>query len=285
MQKTIFLEPLKKKNPDELDEAVLKEFDNTFNPNDTQNVATQSNQVEKQKEINRYFYDEIVIKKAKVNLNRIKKYILRNLFEEKKGETNHARENFFSLSFDEFLKELDMSEEDYLLALRSGVSGNGYMFMKRSCKEVYTNNFNRNIMETHPANNDFTLCIDENQVAAYIAKYITKNEGGQSKMLKEVDEQCAKEGLTYSEKPKKFANALDQNREVSVQEIIYRLLGYPMAQFSRKIKYLSTTDCQHRDGILKPDLSDLQEGESVFLKSAVDYYEKRPGKTFIPQSF
>ena len=140
-------------------------------------------------------------------------------------------------------------------------------------------------METHPANNDFTLCIDENQVAAYIAKYITKNEGGQSKMLKEVDEQCAKEGLTYSEKLKKFANALDQSREVSVQEIIYRLLGYPMAQFSRKIKYLSTTDCQHRDGILKPDLSDLQEGESVFLKSAVDYYEKRPGKTFIPQSF
>ena len=285
MQKTMFLEPLKKKNPDELDEAVLKEFDNTFNPNDTQNVATQSNQVEKQKEINRYFYDEIVIKKAKVNLNRIKKYMLRNLFEEKKGETNPARENFFSLSFDEFLKELDMSEEDYLLALRSGVSGNGYMFMKRSCKEVYTNNFNRNIMETHPANNDFTLCIDENQVAAYIAKYITKNEGGQSKMLKEVDEQCAKEGLTYSEKLKKFANALDQSREVSVQEIIYRLLGYPMAQFSRKIKYLSTTDCQHRDGILKPDLSDLQEGESVFLKSAVDYYEKRPGKTFIPQSF
>ena len=51
-----------------------------------------------------------------------------------------------------------------------------------------------------------------------------------------------------------------------MQEIIYRLLGCPMAQFSRKIKYLSTTDCQHRDGILKPDLSDLQEGESVFLK-------------------
>ena len=63
--------------------------------------------------------------------------MLRNLFEEKKGEANPARENFFALSFDEFLKELDMSEEDYLLALRSGVSGNGYMFMKRSCKEVY----------------------------------------------------------------------------------------------------------------------------------------------------
>ena len=49
-----------------------------------------------------------------------------------------------------------------------------------------------------------------------------------------------------------------------------------MTQFSRKIKYLSTTNSEHRDGILKPNLDDLEEGESVFLKSAVDYYEKRP---------
>ena len=70
--------------------------------------------------------------------------------------------------------------------------------------------------------------------------------------------------------------ALDQSREVSVQEIVYRLLGLPMTQFSRKIKYLSTTSSEKRDGILKPNLDDLEEGESVFLKSAVDYYEKRP---------
>lgn len=36
-------------------------------------------------------------------------------------------------------------------------------------------------------------------------------------MLREVDEQCAKEGISYSEKLKKFAQALDQSREVSVQ--------------------------------------------------------------------
>ena len=66
------------------------------------------------------------------------------------------------------------------------------------------------------------------------------------------------------------------SREVSVQEIIYRLLGFPMAQFSRKIKYLSTTDSEHRDGILKSNLDELEDGESAFLKSAIEYYEKRP---------
>ena len=49
-----------------------------------------------------------------------------------------------------------------------------------------------------------------------------------------------------------------------------------MTQFSKKIKYLSTTNSENRDGILKPNLDDLEEGESAFMKSAVDYYEKRP---------
>ena len=49
-----------------------------------------------------------------------------------------------------------------------------------------------------------------------------------------------------------------------------------MTQFSRKIKYLSTTSSENRDGILKANLDDLEEGESAFLKYAIDYYEKRP---------
>jgi hypothetical protein len=49
-----------------------------------------------------------------------------------------------------------------------------------------------------------------------------------------------------------------------------------MTQFSKKIKYLSTTSSESRDGILKPNLDALEEGESPFLKSAVEYYEKRP---------
>lgn len=86
--------------------------------------------------------EAIVIQKAKVNLNRIKKYMLRNLFQENKGDYSAEREAFLSLSFDKFLENLGMSEEDYLMALRSGVTGHGFMFMKRTCKEVFINNFN-----------------------------------------------------------------------------------------------------------------------------------------------
>lgn len=161
--------------------------------------------------------NEIVIKKADVNLNRIRKYMLRNLFQEKCGESSDSRKQFLALSFNEFLEKMGVSEADYLMALRRSVRGRGYMFLKRECSQVFINNFNKSIMNQHSANQDFTLCIDENQVAAYVINYLTKNEAGQSKMLREVDEQCAKEGISYSEKLKKFAQALDQSREVSVQ--------------------------------------------------------------------
>ena len=49
-----------------------------------------------------------------------------------------------------------------------------------------------------------------------------------------------------------------------------------MTQFSKGIKFLSTTSSENRDGMLKSHLDELDEGESVFLKSAIDYYEKRP---------
>ena len=161
--------------------------------------------------------NENVIKKADINLNRIRKYMLRNLFQEKCGESSDLRKQFLRLTFDDFLGKMGISETDYLLALRRSVRGRGFMFLKRECSQVFINNFNKNIMSQHSANQDFTLCIDENQVAAYVINYLTKNEAGQSKMLREVDEQCAKEGISYSEKLKKFAQALDQSREVSIQ--------------------------------------------------------------------
>ena len=85
-----------------------------------------------------------------------------------------------------------------------------------------------------------------------------KNEAGQSKILRsvdyfyivlhnikitltylyrEVDEQCAKEGLSYSDKLKRFAKALDQSREVREgfkKEL--RLLAQPHLESFKSIR-------------------------------------------------
>ena len=130
---------------------------------------------------------EHVMKKADINLNRIRKYMLRNLFLENSEDRRKAREAFFALTFDEFLEKLGISEVDYMLALRSSVRGRASLFLKRKCCQVFINNFNRNMMTVHPANQDFAICIDEFQVAGYVINYLTKNEAGQSKILRLVE--------------------------------------------------------------------------------------------------
>ena len=95
-----------------------------------------------------------------------------------------------------------------------------------------------------------------------------------SKLLKTVEEEC--KDLSRMEKLNKFADVLDKHREVSIQECIYRLLGLPMSKFSTKVKFLSTNHPNFRDGLLKGNLDELRENESIFHMSAHQYYENRP---------
>ena len=55
-------------------------------------------------------------------------------------------------------------------------------------------------------------------------------------------------------------------------------MGFPIVKSSRKVKYISTADKQHRDGLLKGNLDSLQDGENPFLNSLIDYYECRPNE-------
>ena len=75
---------------------------------------------------------------------------------------------------------------------------------------------------------------------------------------------------------KKFGNAIDKEREVSIQEIIYRLLGLPMSKFSAKVKFINTSHPEHRDGLMKGNLDDLGAEENVYHMSCHQYYENRP---------
>ena len=79
-----------------------------------------------------------------------------------------------------------------------------------------------------------------------------------------------------------LASVLDKHREVSIQEAIYRLLGLPMTKSSVVVKYLSTVHPNFRDGLLKGNIEELDENESIFHNSPIDYYENRPDESSEP---
>ena len=104
--------------------------------------------------------------------------------------------------------------------------------------------------------------------------YLTKNESGMSKLLRAVNDQAGT--ISNMELINQLASVLDRNREVSVQEAIYRLLSLPMTKSTVKVKYLSTLHPDFRDGLLKGDIENITEGDSIFHLSPHQYYENRP---------
>jgi hypothetical protein len=103
--------------------------------------------------------------------------------------------------------------------------------------------------------------------------YLTKSESGMSQLLKAVNEQAG--DISNMEILNQLASVLDKHREVSIQETIYRILSLPMTKSSLKVKYLSTIHPHFRDGLLKGNLEDLEDGDSIFHFSAHDYFSKR----------
>ena len=94
-----------------------------------------------------------------------------------------------------------------------------------------------------------------------------------SQLLRAVNEQAG--DLTNMEILNKLASVLDKHREVSIQETVYRILSLPMTKSSVIVKFLSTVHPHFRDGLIKSDLENLDDDESIFHNSPHNYYEKR----------
>ena len=238
-------------------------------------------------------YDKNDLKKAKQDYSKIRKYLLRLTH----GENFRSREewlNFLNLTFNEYLFEVGMFEkyEDihnenalanalrrYYTALRCEVKSTGLLLIKRNTCDVFTNNFNKTLIKMHEANQDIQLIFDEYAVAEYISDYCTKQESGQTSLLKKINDEAIKSGESCMDTIKKLSNALDKGRECGIQEALYRVLGLSMTRFSSIVKFINTNHPDHREGLLKASMDDLEEGESIFHNSLHDYYQDRPKNT------
>merc|ERR1712082_484438 len=113
-------------------------------------------------------------------------------------------------------------------------------------------------------------------VATYTAKYISKDESGQSKLLKRIEEDSRIIGDSTDLKLKKLVKVLEDTREVSMQEVIFRLFGYSMCSSSRKKKFIQTLPPEKRDGLIKPNIEELDDNDDIFCYNIIDYYQNRP---------
>jgi hypothetical protein len=109
---------------------------------------------------------------------KIKKYIIRQTYSENPLQESENYKLLKSFTFLEFLyesgmfyvdkkleeyseKEKEMAYDRYINALSASVRGTGSIFLKRETKDLFTNNFNRRLMEVHKANHDIQMVVDQ----------------------------------------------------------------------------------------------------------------------------
>ena len=86
-------------------------------------------------------------------------------------------------TFDEFKKKCNLTENDYLLGIRSSLSKK-QVFFKRNPTYVRMNSYNPAILQTWAANTDMQYVLDPWALCVYIASYILKSQRGIGKLLK-----------------------------------------------------------------------------------------------------
>lgn len=93
---------------------------------------------------------------------KIRNFMNRQTFVEYAGQESDARMWFLQLSYDEFLTELGLNEDQYLNGLRASLKTKGAQaFLKRDPADVFTINFSPKITLLQRANTDATFIINE----------------------------------------------------------------------------------------------------------------------------
>ena len=109
--------------------------------------------------------------KLKVAWKSIKKYL------------DDANEGL-DMAFDQLLQELNVTEENYLLAVRSSIK-TAAIFLKRNQMKLTVNNYNPACLLAWRANMDIQFVLDVYACAVYIDNYISKGQKGMSGLLRE----------------------------------------------------------------------------------------------------
>ena len=186
-----------------------------------------------------------------------------------------------TMTFDEFLKKLDLSEQQYLKAIRLSLKHNT-LLLKRSPAEIRINCYNPNLLRAWKANMDIQYVLDPYACAVYILSYITKGQRGMMcKLLRKACEEAKEGNKNIVNKVRHIGNKFLNAVEISAQEAVYLVMQMPLRRSSREFQFINTSDPHERTFLLKsmdkikelPDHSVDTESDNIIKR-----YQRRPKK-------
>lgn len=126
------------------------------------------------------------------------------------------------MTFSQFYKKLGVTEEEYLKYISISEKGN-VLILKRSIRERFINNYNPEMITAWNANMDIQLALDPYAVITYIVSYVSKDESGMTKFLKQALENHKDADTNTKLKALKYAYLT--NRQMGLSEAVAKLFS------------------------------------------------------------
>ncbi len=182
------------------------------------------------------------------------------------------------ISFDQLLLNLNMTEQNYILAVRSSLN-TPTIFLKRQPNELRINNYNPACLLAWRANMDIQFVLDVYACAMYIVSYISKAQKGMSELLRTACAEARKRNSSIKQQVRDIGNKFLNNVEISAQEAVYIVLQLPMRKSSREVIFINTSPPEDRVELLKPitDIKEMEDDcEDIYSGGLLKRYTKRP---------
>jgi len=182
------------------------------------------------------------------------------------------------ISFEQMLNELDMTEEEYIKALRSSLT-EPKVFLQRTPSEIRINPYMKSLLHAWKANQDVQYIMDAYACAMYIVAYISKSQKGMSQLLDGACKEAKKENMSLRESVKHIGNKFLNSVEISAQEAAYLVLQLPISKATRSVIFINTSPPDERTFMLKDKsvLQDMPENSTdIECSNIIKRYSQRP---------
>ena len=183
-----------------------------------------------------------------------------------------------SITFEELLLKLSITENNYRLAIRSALNS-PTIFLKREPSELRINSYNPTCLKAWRANMDIQFVLDIYACAMYIVSCISKAQKGMSELLRQACAEARKENSNIKQQVRDIGNKFLNSVEISAQEAVYIVLQLPMKKSSRQVVFINTAPPDERVQLLK-QLNEIKEMEDdceeVYTTGLLQRYAKRP---------
>ena len=181
-----------------------------------------------------------------------------------------------TMSTEEILAHASVSQETYIDALRVNKTGVSIV-LQRQHQDCYVNNYNPDVLNIWGANMDLQYIVNPWACIIYITSYMLKTEKTMGELLKQTALEHKNE--TIKTQMRKLGTRYLNNREVSAQESVYRMLSLPLKKSTRQVIFVNSGPPEDRVKILKPKsvLETLEDDDAdIYCSNLIDRYTQRP---------